>query len=239
MKFLEITTLASSSAGNCHLINDGKTKMLLDAGIPIKRIKEGLGFQCSSIAGALITHEHQDHIKACNDLADIGVRCYATKGTFEAAGVRQRPFVEPIKKLETFSVGTFQIMAFPIDHDAADPVGYLVSSKHSGAKLLYITDTYKVNYSFGGVTHLMIECNYTSEDLRQYAERSNLVYLKRIYSSHMELETVVLFIRSLQESPLQEVHLLHLSDNNADEEKMKSRIQEVTGAIVKVVPKWI
>lgn len=53
-----IKPIASSSKGNCCVIDDGRSKLILDCGIPIKKIKEGVDFNLSNIAGCLISHSH-------------------------------------------------------------------------------------------------------------------------------------------------------------------------------------
>ncbi len=59
---MRFVTLASSSRGNCYiLIADTGQALLLEAGIPIKKIREGLfahGISLSDLAGCLISHEH-------------------------------------------------------------------------------------------------------------------------------------------------------------------------------------
>lgn len=55
---MNIKSLASSSAGNCYLIDDGKSRLLLDCGISIKKIKGGADFNFSNISGCLCTHQH-------------------------------------------------------------------------------------------------------------------------------------------------------------------------------------
>lgn len=239
MEYLKITTIASSSEGNCHLIDDGCTKLLLDAGVRLEGVKKALLFNLTGIDGVLITHEHQDHARAVRGLSALGIRCYATELTLDALGMMDNYFTTAVQKLQTIRIGSYYVMAFGVDHDAVDPVGWLVQSQHSGAKLLYVTDTYKLNYNFSGITHLMIECNYIGDLLEKYIESSGLVYLKRIYSTHMELEMVVKILGLLKDSKFQEIHLLHLSDGNSDEERMKKRIQEVTGAVVRIAPKYM
>ena len=47
-----LTCLASGSSGNCYVLKDSKGKMLLlDAGIPIRKIKKGCGWKVSDIVG--------------------------------------------------------------------------------------------------------------------------------------------------------------------------------------------
>lgn len=55
---LEIKQIASGSTGNCYRISDGKTNLLIEAGITIRKIKEALMFRLSEIEGCLISHEH-------------------------------------------------------------------------------------------------------------------------------------------------------------------------------------
>ena len=40
---LTLTTLASGSSGNCLLVDDGTTRVLVDAGISCRRIRQSLG----------------------------------------------------------------------------------------------------------------------------------------------------------------------------------------------------
>lgn len=55
---LNITVHYSGSSGNLYAIDDGKTKILIEAGVVIKKIKEALRFRLSEIEGVLISHEH-------------------------------------------------------------------------------------------------------------------------------------------------------------------------------------
>jgi hypothetical protein len=41
---MNITILASSSKGNCIQVDDSKTRLLLDAGLPFPEIKRRLNF---------------------------------------------------------------------------------------------------------------------------------------------------------------------------------------------------
>lgn len=65
---IDIKVLASGSKGNCYLIDNGETKLLLDAGIPFNQIQIGCDFHVSDISGCLVSHRHGDHAKAIKDL---------------------------------------------------------------------------------------------------------------------------------------------------------------------------
>ena len=84
---MDIKVLSSGSRGNAYLVSDGVTPILLECGIPIKRIREGLGFKLGEVAGCLISHEHQDHSKAIRDVLRMGVYVYTSPGTIEALGL--------------------------------------------------------------------------------------------------------------------------------------------------------
>ena len=63
---MKLASISSGSKGNCILVHNEKTSVLVDAGISKKRIEEGLGcFEKSpeALNGIVITHEHSDHIK--------------------------------------------------------------------------------------------------------------------------------------------------------------------------------
>lgn len=55
---MDISVLASSSQGNCYLISDTVTTIMIECGIPIKQIKKGCDYKIHEIAGCLISHGH-------------------------------------------------------------------------------------------------------------------------------------------------------------------------------------
>lgn len=233
---IEIRSIASSSKGNAHWVTDGQTPILLDCGVPFKQIQKALDFKTSDIEGALITHEHKDHCKGVEDATKAGIDCYLTAGTAEAInmdGHRARI----IRAQKELKLGSWTVLPFETQHDAAEPVGFLLANQ-SGEKLLYATDTFYVRYRFSGLTHIMIECNY-SRDILDANVRSGAVPVamkKRIMRSHMSLEVTKDFLSANDLSKVQEIRLIHLSDGNSDEERFKREIQELTGKMVYCCP---
>ena len=65
---MDIIPIASSSAGNCYIIQSGDEKLLIDCGVPLKRIKEALNYDLSNVVGCSISHEHKDHCKALPEM---------------------------------------------------------------------------------------------------------------------------------------------------------------------------
>ncbi len=231
---IDVLVLASGSKGNCYRITDGSTPLLLEAGIQFKEIQKQLNFRVSELAGCLISHEHKDHSKAVPDMMKAGVNCYMSQGTVEALDVTGHR-IHIIKAKQQFQLGTWTILPFETQHDAAEPLGFLMVNQ-GGDKLLYATDTYYIRYRFQGLTHIMVECNYSLDVLRANVEAGLIepALKNRILKSHFSLENVKNFLQANDLSKVQEIWLLHLSDGNSDAERFKREIQELTGKPVYV-----
>lgn len=229
---IEIKSLASSSRGNCYYITDGVTPLLLECGISYKDIQRGLNFQMAELAGCLVSHEHKDHCKAIADVMRAGIDVYASAGIIDTLGLSGHR-IRVIRAREQFKVGTWTIFPFETQHDAAEPLGFLMANQ-AGEKLMYATDTYYIRYRFRGLTHIMVEANYSLDILRKnVASGAVPVDVKnRIIRSHFSLENVKEFFKANDLSKVREIHLLHLSDNNSDAERFKKEIQELTGKMV-------
>jgi len=230
---MEIKTLASGSKGNAYLVSDGKTRVLIDAGIPLREIQHSYGYTVSSLDACLITHAHADHCKAVKDLIRMGVDCYMSAGTKQALKLVGHRAKEA-KMLKIFPVGTFYITPFDVEHDAPEPLGFLLESTVTGEKLLYFIDTAYVKYTFAGVTHLMAECNYDTEGIKAAIERGDLPkeMLPRLLKSHMSLETLLKLLKANDLSKLRQIYLMHLSDRNSGAERMRQAVQKETGVEV-------
>ena len=235
---IEIKVLASSSAGNCYRIDDGKTPLLLEAGIPLKKIQQATGYTVTSVKGCLVTHEHKDHSKAVHDLMNLGINCYMSSGTAEAIEVHGSRCKE-IKAGDSLTIGSWKIRPFETNHDCAEPLGYLLLSQHTGERLVFITDSYYVKYRFEKLNYIMVECNYAEDIIRQNVTDGIVAesMRKRILRSHLSLDNCKELLRANDLSEVKEIYLLHLSDNNSDEERFKKEVEAVTGRPVYIAAK--
>ena len=55
---MTLTCIGSGSSGNCYILKSNNEKIILDCGLPIKVIKQGLDFDLGGIQGVLISHAH-------------------------------------------------------------------------------------------------------------------------------------------------------------------------------------
>lgn len=234
---MDIQVLASSSSGNCYRISDGKTSILIDCGIPFNKIKEKLNFNFYQIDGVLITHEHGDHAKAIRDVLKTGVDVYMSEGTMKALKL-ETDFIKPniISSLKEFTYKSFQILPFDTQHDAIEPLGFLIYSTVTRKKLLFATDTYYIKYRFTSLNYIMLECNYDIRILRENYEAGKipLGFKNRLLQSHFSFDNVKKFLQTNDITRVKEIYLLHLSSNNSDKEKFKTEIQKLTGLPVKI-----
>ncbi|MDN4617639.1 MBL fold metallo-hydrolase [Paenibacillus sp. PsM32] len=234
---IHIRTLASSSSGNAYLITDGHTDLLIEAGIHYKEIQHALGFEVSRLAGCVVSHEHKDHSLSVPYLLKSGVNVYMSWGTVESLKINSHR-IKRIQAKERFAIGTWTILPFEVEHDAAEPLGFLMINGE-GDKLLFATDTSYLRYRFEGLTHIMVECNFALDILYENVASGVVAesVKSRVISSHFSLEHVKDFLRSNDLSHVEEIHLLHLSDHNSDEERFKRELMELTGLPVYIAQK--
>lgn len=234
---MEIEIIASGSSGNCYKISNEDTALLIECGIPYKRIQEALNFKTTDIDGVLVSHEHCDHSKACKDLIKAGVNLYMTKGTKEALKLeshRVKTFEESDDKTyRWFEIGSFKIMPFKSIHDASEPANFYILNKRTDERLLFITDTMYVEGRFNTIDYLMIEVNYVRETINNNS-KIDPVLRKRIKKNHMSLETAIDLLEKCNLSRLKKIYVMHLSDSNSDAEFIKESLQELTGVPIEI-----
>ena len=239
---LTLTTLASGSAGNCALLSDGETHVLLDAGISCRRIAAGLGalgLDLSALSGVLITHEHSDHISGLATLLKRHpLPVWASPGTgrqlcFRIAALDD--VLRPVSPGASFSLGGLDIETFPISHDAAGPMGFALSS--GGRKAAVVTDlglvTPAVLEGMAGASLVLVEANHDEDWVRAgpypYALKARILGDR----GHLSNEAGGLLARAAVEGGARTVVLGHLSaQNNSPEHAYQtvSTLLEMGGA---------
>ena len=210
---MKFKSLASSSAGNAYVVSDDETHVLLECGISHSKLQKLSGFSLSEFQACLVTHEHKDHAKSVAELISRGMTVYMSQGTAEAL---ETEGAELIEHMEQFNVGSLDIVPFTAFHDAREPLGFLIKSRVDGDVLAFATDTVNLRYKFPGLNILAIEANYDKTILER-CERMPEKVRYRITNSHMEIDTLCDYLRSLDLSQCREIHLLHLSDATSHE----------------------
>jgi len=233
---MKLKILGSSSSGNCYLLKNKEETLMIECGLPYKEILKGLDFNLHNVVGVLASHLHFDHCKAVNDLIKLGVSIYANKETFDYLKVSE-VLRHTIESEYQFKAGNFTVLPFSLQHDVPN-LGFLIQCE--GQKVLYITDTYFCKYKFLGLTHILIECNYSKEILQKNVENGlSITLVKRLIKSHFSLENVKQFLKTNDLSECKDITLLHLSDANSNAEQFKNEIERLTGIPVYVADKGL
>lgn len=228
-----LQVIATGSSGNCYLLSAGGCAgILLDAGISAKRIVRALG-GLGAVCGCVLTHEHGDHATGCKDLAAAGIDIYASPGTFRAIEPKHgaSPRYRSIEPLRAVSVGRFTILAFPTEHDAEQPYGFLVRYEPTGETAIYATDTFYLRHTFPGVHYWIVECNYVDEIMEQQVVDGEIekALRDRLRRSHMSLRRLVDSLKVNDLTEARAIVLVHLSGERSDEQAMIRAVIEATG----------
>lgn len=233
---ISIKPIASSSKGNCYYISNGISHLLIEAGVHIDVLREN-GIDLVQLDGCLISHEHQDHSKYVKKIA-MYTKILASKGTLETFDLGLNEYKKNvIKANEPKDVGTFTVVPFEVQHDAIEPLGFLIYSKPSKERLLFATDTYYIKNRFPACDYYMLECNYSNDIVKKNLEAGMPeTRVKRLFTSHFELNHVIEFFKNQDLSKCKAIYLLHLSDGNSDEKLFKEEVQKATGKVVYVCP---
>ena len=201
--------IASGSKGNATIVVSNKTVLLIDMGITLKRLEEGLGeinLSLKDINGALFTHNHTDHIS--------GIKFISPKIMYALEGTLPSSLSNVINLYEPFIIGDFTVTAFKTSHDATNPCGYLI--KDADETLMYMTDTgifIEDNLPLvKNPTYLIIESNH---DIKMLLATKRTFELKnRILSEYGHLcnEDSAIATISIIGDKTKEITLAHLSE---------------------------
>ncbi len=173
---MNFCSLYSGSSGNSIFVGTENAKVLIDAGLPGKKIDEALisiGEVPSNIDGIFITHEHSDHVKGVGVLSrKYDIPIYANVHTWTA----MEPIIGKIKehnikimdKRTTVTIKDMDIKSFNIPHDAAGPVGYTINAK--GIQGSVVTDmgtfTEEIKQNIKESSVILLESNHDIEMLK-------------------------------------------------------------------------
>lgn len=212
--------LASGSKGNCIYFSSGQTKILIDAGISGKSIRErlaSLNVALEDIDAILVTHEHGDHIQGLKVLAlKMGIPVFANSET--AKGIVETfqdcPKFKIFTTGETFEFGDLEIHPFSIQHDTLDPVAFTIRT--AGLKVGICADlgfaTTLVQHQLKDCDYLYIEANHQPELV--HASARPFIYKQRVLSrtGHLSNEACGQLLSHVHHNNLKHVHLAHLSE---------------------------
>ena len=240
---MRFTSIASGSSGNSSYIGTDHTHVLVDVGVTMKAVNQGLhalDLELSDVQAIFLTHEHIDHIRAVGTISrKYQIPIYGTLGTLREVMLNRTlgdfatDLLQPILPDAVTTVGDLSVIPISIDHDAADPVGYRIEA---GEKRVAIAtdmghyDDYIVSH-LENLDAMVVEANH---DVRMLSTGPYPMSLKRrILSDHGHLsnESSGHLIDRILNPHVKHVFLGHLSkENNLPELALKTVQQEIDGS---------
>lgn len=232
---MRLIVIGSSSAGNSYVLENDRESLLIECGVRFQKIKVALNFKLSKVVGCLITHEHKDHCLAVNEVMAAGINVYSAAGTLKAMGVEGNHRAKKINLDTTFTIGGFRIRSFDVQHDCAEPVGFLIHHEETG-NVLFLTDSYYVAYTFPNLHNIIVEANYSQEILDDRLRRGDSPeFLRnRVLNSHMSLKTCKELLQANDLRETNNIVLIHLSDSNSNADQFKREVSNLTGKQVHI-----
>lgn len=171
---MRVWVLGSGSGGNATLVESDEGRLLIDAGFGVRALATRLaliGVAPESIEACVITHEHIDHVRGAAAAARRwGWALHASRGTIAHAPELADSGVCAFDAGSSLAFTTMEVATVRTPHDAADPVGVIVTARSSGARATICTDIGHVSDGVRALCHgtdiLVIESNHDEQMLR-------------------------------------------------------------------------
>lgn len=231
---IRFLSLSSGSCGNCYLLTDGESGIVIDAGVSMRRLKKTLlehGLTLDCFQAILVTHDHLDHIR------HLGAWCkhlqkpvYATATLHDALAVHTftRDWISPCRRVlgegrtaihlrpgleETLCP---VVHPFVVPHDATQTVGYYI--EWEGIHFFLMTDAGRVTeeaVEYASMAEsVVIESNYDTGMLfgGPYPHELKMRICKG--NGHLSNDECASAVKRIWHPGLRNIFLCHLSENN-------------------------
>jgi phosphoribosyl 1,2-cyclic phosphodiesterase len=220
---MRVAVLGSGSAGNCLVVESGGRRILIDAGFSCREVEARcwrIGIDPSSLEAVILTHEHADHSHGADRIARrLDLRIYATEGTLRAlrwsreAGRR----LQAIASGWPYEIAGLHVETFGVPHDAADPVGVVISDQ-AGARVALIADlgcwSRLAAARVRDVDVMLLEANHDLEMLRRGPYPWALKQRVASRHGHLSNQQAAEAVPEVVSDRLRCVMLYHLSRTN-------------------------
>lgn len=219
---MRLLPLGSGSRGNATLVEVAGRRLLVDAGLSARMLANRLraaGVEPGSIDWILLSHEHQDHSRGAERFSRAhGTAVVASVATLEAMDRSPTHFAawRPLPDDGRLVLEDVVIDAFPVPHDAARPVGFVVSG--DGVRVGFATDlghaTTLVVERLRGCHALLVEANHDSRMLQEGPYPWSLKQRVSGRLGHLSNGEAADLLERVVDGECRAVVLAHLSEKN-------------------------
>lgn len=219
-----VQCLGSGSSGNSFLVEYDQRLILLDCGIGVRTVQRALkerGRVLGDIEAILLTHEHSDHVRALPQVALPGTQIVSTAGTRRGARLVDDTWTQIIEG-RSQAVAGMTVWALRVQHDAAEPCGFLIETPAGRATILTDLGSWQPGLLEPLLASdlIVLEANHDEEMLKrgpypQYLKKRVLSDRGHL-SNHHHADAIVDVARKHRAAPI--VWLAHLSETNNNPE---------------------
>lgn len=229
---MKICNLASGSEGNVTYVETDEHKILLDAGMTVKYIKDKLSeisVNLEDIDYIFITHVHDDHIKALKNLIKKyhPVICVSPKMFSELEDLKYYDRIVLYDEIVNLTDVTVEILK--TSHDTSDSRSFILRSK--GKSMAYMTDTGYINTkNFVQLSNLNVYLFESNHDVEMLLNGPYPRWLKdRVMGpyGHLSNKDSAIYLAKIIGPDTKKILLTHLSHKNNTEEKALNTIKEI------------
>lgn len=188
-----IKVYGTGSSGNCMLIETSGARILIDVGLPPSRIDDSL----STLDAIFLTHEHGDHNQfAASISSTYEIPVYGSQGTIDGTPGLLKRLTKVLESHKTYTVKGIYVVPFRVEHDAAEPFGYLFMNEFK-EKLLFVSETGCLQKVKAKADIYIVEANYSRALIESDydAGKINAKLYNRIFSpvGHTPVEDAIDF----------------------------------------------
>ncbi|HET7037640.1 MAG TPA: MBL fold metallo-hydrolase [Thermomicrobiaceae bacterium] len=217
---MRVTCLASGSSGNCLLVQSGATHVLLDAGVGVRVARRELaarGVADHELSAILISHEHNDHVRALPSLLSYQrAAVLGTRGTISALQSWITAEYDALTPGLACQIGELRVTPVRVSHDAAEPVGFVFEA--GATRVAVFTDLGGVDTdvaaAVAGAALVVLESNYDEQMLARGNYPAHLKRRIRGPHGHLSNADCATFLAAHLSFTTSDVWLAHLSQNN-------------------------
>ena len=229
---IKACVLASGSEGNCTYIETPNHKILFDLGTTTKYIKDSLAsinIPIEEIDYVLITHVHDDHIKALKTY----IKKYKSTICLSKKMYEEIDFIQDYENIliyeDLIELDDSTIEIIKTSHDTSDSRSFIIRCNKKS--IVYLTDTGYINQKYFKQLH---NCNLylfeSNHDIEMLLNGPYPKWLKdRVMGSsgHLSNKDSSIYLAKLIGNNTNKIVLTHLSQKNNSEEKAMNTIKEI------------
>lgn len=233
---MHFENLYSSSDGNLYLVTARSgEKLLIECGVPWKKLIKAIDYDLTHVVGCLVSHAHQDHCKAIHHVLKNGIQVFASWDTLELTGTDGNPSAHAIQAGTYVNaegraqIWPFEFYPFDVPHDIPN-LGFVVIEKPADESLFYAVDCFNIKPSFGRAFDIIaLGCSYDEQVLASRVDAGVIIesLATRLRTAHLSRSKAMKYLTQCCKLPnCRELHLLHMSKSNIDREATRQWFED-------------